>query len=153
ASTSTAFYLHATLAESEGNRRRAEEEELKGQHKLWEAHLAHAHARRLSRQPGQRFDSLRAIEQALLLPVPPGRSRDELRTEAIACLLLPDLEVARDLGNSPDQPMGFAMAANFERYARGDRDGNVSVRRVEDDAELFRLPTAGGRLRDYTGLG
>ena len=35
----------------------------------------------MSRQPGQRFDSLRAIRKALDLPLPSGRTLDELRTE------------------------------------------------------------------------
>src|SRR5262249_51293268 len=57
--------------------RRVEEAERDGKVKLWQANLDRAQARRVSRRPGQRFDSLRAIEEALKLPVPPGRSLDE----------------------------------------------------------------------------
>jgi hypothetical protein len=64
-------------------RDRAEKAEREGKVKLWQAYLDRAQARRVSRQPGQRFDSLRAIQEALKLPVPPGRSLDELRNEAI----------------------------------------------------------------------
>ncbi len=108
--------------------------------KLWESSLAAARAGRMSRSPGQRFASLRTIEQALSLPLPPGRSKDELRTEAIASLLLPDLEVAKDWPGWPGGSRGFAVDGDFQRYARGDAHGNISVRRVSDDQELFRLP-------------
>ncbi|HVC97756.1 MAG TPA: serine/threonine-protein kinase, partial [Pirellulales bacterium] len=64
--------------------------------KLWGSYLAQARAGRLTRQPGQRFASLRAIQDARKLPLPLGRSLDELRHEAIACLCLPDLKVARE---------------------------------------------------------
>ena len=95
-STAAAFYLRATLVESEANRQRAEKAELEGKHELWRSYLTQAKAGRMSRQPGQRFASLRAILAALALPLPPGRSRDELRTEAVAALCLPDLELDRE---------------------------------------------------------
>ena len=85
-STVTAFSFRATLAQSEKDREKAKNAELEGKNKLWESNLARAKAGRMSRQPGQRFDSLRALQDALNLPIPPSRSRDELRTEAIACL-------------------------------------------------------------------
>jgi serine/threonine protein kinase/WD40 repeat protein/Tfp pilus assembly protein PilF len=150
-STLLAVRLGAALGQSERDRTRAEQAELGGKHKLWQAYLAEAHARRVSRQPGQRFAGLRAIRKALALPVPPGRSRDELRTEAIACLCLPELEVAREWDGWPVGSSGFALDEAFARYARGDRDGNVSVRRLSDDEELFRLPGV-GLVWNYRGL-
>jgi WD40 repeat protein len=131
--------------------RRAEEAERDGQGKLWEAYLDRAQARRVSRRPGQRFDALRAIQEALKLPVPPGRSLDELRNEAIAALVLPDLAVEKEWDGWPVGSGGQAFDAAFERYARGDKDGNVSIRRVADDQELLTLPGA-GPVSDYGGL-
>jgi hypothetical protein len=150
-STLLAVRLGTALDQSERERTRAEQAELGGKHKLWQAHLAEAQARRMSRQPGQRFATLRALSKALALPVPPGRSRDELRTEAIAALCLPDLDPAREWDGCPPGSAGFAMDAAFERYARGDKDGNVSVRRLSDDKELCPLPGV-GFVWDYEGL-
>src|SRR5262249_58934080 len=114
-----------------------------GKHKLWQSYLAEAQARRMSRQPGQRFASLRALRKALALPVPPGRSRDELRTEAIACLCLPDLEVAREWYGWPQGSAGFAIDAALARHPRGDKDGHNSVRRRSAHGGKHRLPGAG----------
>ncbi len=86
--------------------------------KLWDSRLATARAGRMTRSPGQRFASLRAIEQALTLPLPTGRSKDELRTEAIASLLLPDIEIVKDWPGWPTGSRGLAVDAAFQRYAR-----------------------------------
>jgi WD40 repeat protein len=120
--------------------RESEKAKANANDKLWDSYLAQARANRMTRQLGQRFASLRAIQKAMKLPLPRGRSLDELRTEAIAALLLPDLEVAREWDGWPTGSFCFAIDDAFERYARGDKDGNVSVRRLGDDAELCRLP-------------
>src|SRR5262249_41721974 len=122
-----------------------------GKEKLWEACLGRAQARRVSRRPGQRFDSLRAIEEALKLPVPPGRSLDELRNEAIAALVLPDLEVVKEWNGLLPTSNIWTFDAALQRYARAEAGGAVSIRRVEDDAELLRLPGL-GPLNGYVGL-
>jgi serine/threonine protein kinase/WD40 repeat protein len=150
-STATALYLNVTLTESEANRRRAEDAEAQARAKVWLADLAQARAWRMSRQPGQRVAGLRAIQDALTLPVPPGHLLDELRTEAIACLCLPDLEVVKEWDTWFTGSSGFALDPAFERYARGDDDGTVSVRRLSDDVELCRL-RGGGTVSDYDGL-
>jgi serine/threonine protein kinase/WD40 repeat protein len=59
--------------------------------KLWGAYLSEANARMYSGRVGQRFESLKAIRAAAALPIPEGRSRDELRNAAIAALCLPDV--------------------------------------------------------------
>ncbi|HEV3343121.1 MAG TPA: WD40 repeat domain-containing serine/threonine-protein kinase, partial [Pirellulales bacterium] len=119
--------------------------------KLWDSYVVAARAGRMSKRPGQRFGSLLAIEKALALPMPPGRSKDELRTEAIAAMLLADLEAAKELPGLQHGTTAVAIDQTFQRYARGDADGKVSVRRVSDDAELFQLP-GDGPLSDYGGL-
>jgi serine/threonine protein kinase/WD40 repeat protein len=120
--------------------------------RLWESLLAQARATRNTRQPGQRFASLRAIQDALKLPVPKGRSLNELRTEAIGCLLLPDLEVAEQWAGLPAGYDCLAIESKFQRYAHGEKDGTVSVRQLSSNQELWRLPSA-GRLQPYWGLG
>src|SRR5262249_19565584 len=111
--------------------------------RLWESLLVQARASRMTRQPGQRFATLRAIQEAMKLPLPEGRSLDELRTEAIAALCLPDLEVDREWKMDLTGTTAFTIADTFERYAFADKDGNVSVRRLDDHAELCRLPGEG----------
>ncbi len=149
--TAIAFYLRATLLEAEDNRQHAEKAELDGKHKLWLSYLSQARATRMSRQSGQRFASLRAIQAALALPVPPDHSRDELRTEAIAALCLPDLEFAWEGKAKPLGASGLAIDSAFQRYAWADKDGNVHICRLNDDAELLQLPGC-GPVNEYYGL-
>ena len=95
---------------------------------------------------------MRAIKEARELPPPLGRSVDELRREAIAALLLPDVEIAKEWEGFPAGTNSIALDANFERYARADwLDGKVSIRRVADDAEIQTLPGV-GRVSMYGGL-
>jgi WD40 repeat protein len=121
---------------------------------LYHSLVAQARASRLSRRPGQRFDSLKAIEQAAKIARElqlPEQDFLELRNEAIACLLLPDLQVEKEWDGWPVGSSGLAFDAAFERYARGDKDGNVRIRRVADDQELLRLPGV-GEVDPYFGL-
>ncbi len=87
--------------------------------KLWDSYLATARAGRMSRRSGQRFASLRAIQSALALPVPKDRSQDELRTEAIAALMLADMEEAKKWPGFPKGTLSVTVDATFHRYARG----------------------------------
>jgi WD40 repeat protein len=119
----------------------SEEERLTGQHRLWEAYLAQAKASRFSGRKGQRFESLAALRRALALPVPPGRSLAELRDEAIACLVLTDVDLALD---RPGLPVSAGMPwmvpdPAFERYASFAEDGAIILRRLADGLELARL--------------
>jgi WD40 repeat protein/Tfp pilus assembly protein PilF len=119
--------------------------------KLWISDLNQAAARRMSRGTGQRFASLRALQEALKLPVPDGRSRDELRTEAIAALLLPDFEKEHEWDGFPLGASGFAVDPAFERYARGDQAGNIVVCRLGSNDALFKIPGR-GIISSYGGL-
>jgi len=137
--------------EYRGQLHRAESAEQEALAKSWDSYVVAARAGRLSHRPGQRFTSLQAIEKALALPLPPGRSLDELRTESIASLLLPDLEAVKDFSGFRPRTTTVAIDGVFERYALGNADGKISVRRVSDDAELFQLPGE-GPLAVYGGL-
>jgi serine/threonine protein kinase/WD40 repeat protein len=116
-----------------------------GQEKLWLSLRNQARAMRMSRHPGQRVEALRSIREALPLPLPPGHSLDELRTEAITALALPDLEVLQEWEGNPAGTVGLDFDGNLERYARLAKDGTVSIRRVSDDAEIacWQEPTEG----------
>src|SRR5262249_20757840 len=110
---------------------------------LWASLVAQSRAQRTSRQPGQRIESLKAIREALKLPIPKGRSADELRAEAIAALCLPDIEMQQPRGYSPGLT-NMAFDATCRIYARGDQQGHVSVRGAHDDEERFHLRVDGG---------
>jgi serine/threonine protein kinase/WD40 repeat protein len=98
--------------------------------------LAKARASRWSGQVGQRFKSLEALTEAARL-----RPSLELRNDAIACLTLADLRLAKELpGGFPPGTTQVAFDASFERYARGDEKGNLSIRQVVDDREIIALP-------------
>jgi WD40 repeat protein len=58
-------------------------------------------------------------------------------------MALADLRVAREHEGWPAGTMAGAFDASFQRYARSDGRGNISVRREADDEELVRLPGPG----------
>jgi serine/threonine protein kinase/WD40 repeat protein/Tfp pilus assembly protein PilF len=104
--------------------------------------LAQARAERGSGQAGQRVKSLQALAEAARLN-PPEPLRLELRNEAIACLALADLTIGRRWDESSFGTALRVFDGSLERYARGDAQGAVSIRRVADDEELVRLPGPG----------
>jgi serine/threonine protein kinase/WD40 repeat protein/tetratricopeptide (TPR) repeat protein len=119
---------------------------------LFRKELSLAGATRLSRRVGQRFESLRtvaaAVEIARQLNLPEDRLLD-LRNEAIACLALPDLRVAREWEGWPVGTLSASFDGRLERYARLDKQGTVSIRRVADDQEIYRVADREG----IAGLG
>src|SRR5262249_33034877 len=125
ASSVTAFYLHATLVESEANRRQAEDAERDRREQLWRSDLARAQALRWSGRAGRRFESLAALRQAAAI-----RPSLELRNEAIACMALMDLRVASQWQLQPPAAASFDNA--LERYAVSDHEGTIIVRRCVD---------------------
>jgi WD40 repeat protein len=70
---------------------------------------------------------------------------DELRNLAVAALALPDFRAAAKTWDGwPEGSSGLDFdPVALRLYARGDRQGNVSVRRLEDDKEVARLPGTG----------
>jgi WD40 repeat protein len=126
--------LGQSLKESDAARREATDA-------LWISFRDQARAVRFSGRQGQRFEGIDAIRKALKQPVPAGHSLDELRTEAIACLSLPDVEVLREWEGRPSGVNGVALDGRLEIYARSELHGQVGVRRVADDVEIVHLTT------------
>src|SRR5262249_18324417 len=60
-------------------------------------------------------------------------------------LALPDLRPLPVWDGLEPKTIALVFDARFERYARGDEDGTVSVRRVADDRELVQLRRRLGR--------
>jgi serine/threonine protein kinase/WD40 repeat protein len=111
-----------------------------------EALVGQARGTRLSRRPGQRQDALAALRKAMAIGrelQQPSAWFDQLRTEAIGALCLPDLTVDREWPLDLARATAFTIADNFRRYAWADKDGNVTVRGLADHAELCRLPGDG----------
>jgi serine/threonine protein kinase len=122
---------HARKAERERTRQLA--------HSL----LDQARAARFSRRPGQRFDGLDAIGRASLLGRQLGEPAsffDELRTQAIACMALPDFRIGTGDNAPGPLPDGFvAAAAAGDRYVASGATGQLRVVSIDDDREIARL--------------
>jgi WD40 repeat protein/serine/threonine protein kinase len=137
----------ATL-EERGRAERAEREALESGLNSYVAALSRARAARFSRRMGQRYDALQALAEAATiarrLNLPQERIQ-ELRNEAIACMALPDLRVVKEVSNGwPAGSVNLVFDAALERYARVDRQRNVSIRRLSDDREVWRISVGGG---------
>ena len=106
--------------------------------KLWESLHDRAWAMRIGRHVGQRLEALRSIAEALRLPLPPGHTLDELRTEAVAAFGC-HIEVEREWpGGLTPGMVSVAFDDNLGKYARLAQDGTVTLRRVSDDEEIAR---------------
>ena len=105
-------------------------------------HLARAGAFRRSRHEGQRFNSLAEIRAAMQLQ-PSPELRQELRSEAIAALALPDICLEEPTRPLPSDNRGFDFSPASATYASTDSLGNCYVRRLTDDHELARVPGLG----------
>jgi serine/threonine protein kinase/WD40 repeat protein/tetratricopeptide (TPR) repeat protein len=149
----TAERLAETRLEAETKeRKRAVQAEGTAKQRLFDSRLAEARAIRWSRQVGQRDDGWKALTEATQLAREMGLREDrllELRNEAIASLALTDVQgpIKQFSGMSGSWQEMPALDGNFRWYARGNSEGEVSVRQVDDDQELARLPGAGSPAR------
>ena len=155
--------IRATRAEGEANtnfksaealRKKAQEQVLltdeanvQALHSLYEAELAQVKAGSLSRRSGQRLDSFETLASAKALArelrLPPAENNLRLRNAAIACLALPDLRIAKEWAGFPTGSVTLDFDGTLERYARVNRQGVVSIRRVANDAEIYCLAGIG----------
>jgi serine/threonine protein kinase/WD40 repeat protein/tetratricopeptide (TPR) repeat protein len=119
---------------------RTQEAERDQTEKLWHSHLERARAKRSSARMGQRFEALKAIEDASKIRITP-----ELRDEAAAALVLPDIELAREWEGCTDDTIGVAFDGSLTRYVTLQRDGNLTVWRLgaAGREEVARLPAHG----------
>jgi WD40 repeat protein/tRNA A-37 threonylcarbamoyl transferase component Bud32 len=120
------------------HQRAAEQAEEQAEEQLWNALLSQAQANRWSSRLGRNFDSLDVLRRAAAL-----RPSPELRNEAIACMALPDLRLARQWDYGIPCCYGLAFDADLERYAFSDEQGTISIRCFSDNRELLRLPGSG----------
>src|SRR5262249_25501478 len=147
-SSLSAWRLRREEAATRAQLGQTQQAERQARRHLFDAKLTEARASRWSRQVGQRFGSRDALAEAVELARELGLGEErlrELRTEAAVCLTLADLRPVKASwqGSPPGSSAGLAFDADLARYARSDLRGNVSVRRVEDDALLAELPGRG----------
>lgn len=150
------FVNNARLERALRDTRLAEQDKTR---QLGVAHFREAQALRSSGLSGRRFESLEAIKKAAAHFRSLGELDEkrtlELRNEAIACLALADLKLTKTWAATPDwsQPCAFDAAVRsyvvHQQYTSGstspDREGLLSIRRVDDDGETTRLPGFGVR--------
>ncbi len=115
---------------------------------LWESLMEQASAKRFSRQAGQRFGSLAALDRATRiaheLELPPDRF-DRIRDQVIASSALPDAQPTGRPIDLPGETLLFCFDSGMNRYALRLASGKILVRRVADDQELTRLDARGDR--------
>jgi serine/threonine protein kinase/WD40 repeat protein len=140
-----ALRLSKELARAEKAEQAAQQDKETATEQLRIASFAQAQALRRSGFIGQRFDSLKAIQEAGRISRARGATETEiltLRSEAIACLALTDLRI-RDEWEIPNWRPFASFDAALETYACPDEDGNIHVGRTIDHHEFARLPGPG----------
>ena len=106
---------------------------------LFLALRSQAQARRYSRQTGQRLDSLAALEAAARI-----RPDEELRDDAIASFALPDIRRGPIWRAMESTSRAITFDSSYERAARLEENGMISIRTVPDDRELQRFGPVSG---------
>jgi serine/threonine protein kinase len=122
---------------------KTQEAEGKATRRLYRSLVEQARVSRLSRRVGQRFKTLETLQEAVRLARQLELSEEdfrELRNEAIACLALPDLRVAREWQFAPTDVITMDVDETGTYYARSDARTSVRVCRVADDREVFCPP-------------
>lgn len=98
-----------------------------------------ARAGRFSRHVGQRFQGLEAITEAAALGRRTGEPAtffDDLRTQAIACMALPDIRYGRPRGWKLVAGCTLRFDLDLEVFLWSTRDMRVHLDRAEDGSEV-----------------
>ena len=110
--------------------------------------MEQASAKRYSRQAGQRFASLAALDRANRiaheLELPADRF-DRIRDQVIASSALPDAKPAGRSIDLPRETLLYCFDSGMKRYALRLVSGKIVVRRVADDHEVSLLEARGDR--------
>jgi WD40 repeat protein len=125
----------------------AQSSEHRAKEQLFLSLKSQAQARRYSRQMGQRLESLAAVAEAARIRPNPG-----LRDDAIAAMALPDVRLGRKWQAWRTNCVALTCDAMGQRYALLDYQGVLTVRRIEDNQEIFRVETGPAFAGRYTRL-
>src|SRR5262249_19057432 len=112
-------------------------------------HLSKAASIRRGRDVGQRFESLAELTKALKLG-PSPELRNEIRTEVIAALALPDFEVTREW-DAPADTIGVAFDDSLKRFVRLRKGGVLQVCQLTDAGEEVLATTEAWGEEMYRG--
>src|SRR5579872_5688864 len=110
--------------------------------KLYRSLVDQARANRLSRRIGQRLKSLELLTKSARMARAMSLTEAEyleLRCEAVACLVLPDIKITNEGHPWPIGSSGIAFTAALDRYVSVDREGTVSIHRTSDDLRLWSV--------------
>jgi eukaryotic-like serine/threonine-protein kinase len=125
------------------NLHRAESAESNVVSKYLESSLARTRAGRHSGTIGQRFDGIRALQDAAQLDVT-GRRRVDFRNEAIACLALTDLRPMTRLPEyAANDQLGLDVDPTMSRVARGMPGGSIEIREIPNGRLVTTLSGVG----------
>jgi serine/threonine protein kinase/WD40 repeat protein len=105
-----------------------------GKESLWLSLYEQARARRFSRRPGQRLDSLSALSKAAQL-----RPDERLRDEAIAALALPDVRAATLWHDLPPNTAIGRVGRSGRLLANATSAGTISIRSMPEDREVREI--------------
>jgi len=132
------FVLIIGVTASTWQWRRAEREAHSAKEELWHSQLMEARSYRLNGGPGQRIKTLEVVAQAAAY-----RPSVELRNEAIAALVLPDLgsNVWWHAEDNPAWPKSFT--SDFEFFVPAKYTGRVSVCRASDQQAVVEFEGLG----------
>ena len=101
-----------------------------------------AHGIRVSHEPGQRFEALAAIREAVKIGKElnqPTEWFDSTRDEAIAALVLPDAHISQF--RTEAQKLQYSdFTGDHQLLALSFESGPISIRRFADHRELLTLP-------------
>src|SRR5262249_47141011 len=112
--------------------------EASGKESMWQAKLAEARAIRFQDQAGRRFGALQSLAEAARI-----RPAKELRDEAIAALALLDVRSARELPVDSGDGGCLDFDDEYKLYVRRESTNEVTIRRFQDDVELYRIDHVG----------
>lgn len=127
--------LEAELARTQAAKEQAEDAE-------WRAKINEATALRTSQRPGQHFQTLRVLHEALDLGrrLPLAPDMHVLRDQWATTLAVPDLFPGYHWHGYPSDSYGVAFDESLTLYVRTDTHGNASLRRVVGDEEVLHIP-------------
>ena len=148
----TAARNDAEAARQNEATQRALAEQLEGQANrgLYRSLVDQARANRLSRRIGQRVGSLAVLAEAARMARGmslPDTNFLELRNEAIASLILPDVRLGTEWNGWPPGSRGITdldRPAHSSCHARLDHDGDGRLRRIDDYGEILPAPRGWG---------
>jgi serine/threonine protein kinase/WD40 repeat protein len=116
------------------------------QNQLFRVLLQRARTGRFSGRAGQRFDGLEALAEAAHIARTHRMGEAELlelRSEAVACLVLPDLRRERTLLDQLPHEYWVAIDPDFRYLAWSDRQGNIRIHRIADGVDTGSIPGPG----------